>query len=69
MYVLKVRISLVEMQKLSLFLLEKIRIQASCILVVVERLNVLMVLNIQKQCIIDKVEQKRRMVIYLYNLT
>lgn len=69
MYVLKVRISLVEMQKLSLFLLEKIRIQASCILVVVERLNVLMMLNIQKQCIIDKVEQKRRMVIYLYNLT
>lgn len=69
MYVLKVRISLVEMQKLSLFLLEKIRIQAYCILVVVERLNVLMVLNIQKQCIIDKVEQKRRMVIYLYNLT
>ena len=35
----------------------KIRIQAYCILVVVERLNVLMVLNIQKQCIIDKVEQ------------
>lgn len=69
MYVLKVRILLVEMQKLSLFLLEKIRIQASCILVVVERLNVLMMLNIQKQCIIDKVEQKRRMVIYLYNLT
>lgn len=69
MYVLKVRISLVEMQKLSLFLLEKIRIQVSCILVVVERLNVLMMLNIQKQCIIDKVEQKRRMVIYLYNLT
>lgn len=57
MYVLKVRILLVEMQKLSLFLLEKIRIQASCILVVVERLNVLMMLNIQKQCIIDKVEQ------------
>ena len=47
MYVLKVRISLVEMQKLSLFLLEKIRIQVSCILVVVERLNVLMMLNIQ----------------------
>ena len=69
MYVLKVRILLVEMQKLSLFLLQKIRIQASCILVVVERLNVLMMLNIQKQCIIDKVEQKRRMVIYLYNLT